>query len=100
MMLALVSVDSPQNTKLAPLQRAPDGPTRFTHDGKAVLYPFRDKLADNLWLQPLDGSPGKQLTNFKSEMIGDFGWSFDGSKLALLRGHTQSDVALLRASEK
>ena len=100
MMLALVSVDSPQNTKLAPLQRVPDGPTRFTHDGKAALYPFRDKHADNLWLQPLDGSPGKQLTNFKSEMIGDFGWSFDGSKLALLRGHTQSDVVLLRASEK
>ena len=100
MMLALVPVDSPQNTKLAPLQRVPDGPTRFTHDGKAVLYPFRDKLAANLWLQPLDGSPGKQVTNFKSELIGDFRWSFDGSKLALLRGHTQSDVVLIRASEK
>jgi eukaryotic-like serine/threonine-protein kinase len=100
MMLALVPIDSPQNKKLAPLQRVPDGPTRFTHDGKAVLYPFRDKIAANLWLQPLDGSPGKQVTNFKSELIGDFRWSFDGSKLALLRGHTQSDVVLIRESEK
>jgi serine/threonine protein kinase len=100
MMLALVPIDSPQNTKLVPLQRAPDGPTRFSYDGKAVLYPFRDQLAANLWLQPLDGPPGKQVTNFKSELIGDFAWSFDGSKLALLRGHTQSDVVLIRASEK
>jgi Tol biopolymer transport system component len=100
MMLALVPIDSPQNTKLAPLQRVPDGPTRFTHDGKAVLYPFRDKVAANLWLQPLDGSPGKQVTNFKSELIGDFRWSFDGSKLALIRGHTDSDVVLFRDSKK
>ena len=100
MMLALVPIDSPQNTKLAPLQRVPDGPTRFTHDGKAVLYPFRDKDAANLWLQPLDGSPGKQVTNFKSELIGDFRWSFDGSKLALLRGHTDSNVVVIRESEK
>jgi eukaryotic-like serine/threonine-protein kinase len=73
---------------------------RFTHDGKAVVYPFRDKDADNLWLQPLDGSPGKQVTNFKSEFIADLRWSFDGSKLAMLRGHTDSDVVLIRASEK
>jgi eukaryotic-like serine/threonine-protein kinase len=100
MMLALVPVDSPQSAKLAPMQRPPAGPTRFTHDGKAVLYPVRDRGADNLWLQPLDGSPGKQLTNFKSELIGDFRWSFDGSKLALLRGHTDSNVVVIRESEK
>ena len=40
---------------------------RFTHDGAAVVYPFHDRDAENLWLQPLDGSPGKQITNFKSE---------------------------------
>jgi serine/threonine protein kinase len=100
MMLALVPVDSPHNAKLTALQHPPAGPTRFTHDGKAVLYPFRDRVASNLWLQPLDGSPGKQVTNFKSELIGDFHWSFDGSKLALLRGHTDSNVVIIRESEK
>ena len=100
MMLALVPVDSPQNTKLTPFQRIPSGPTRFNHDGQSVLYPFRDKIADNLWLQPLDGSPGKQLTNFRSELIGDFRWSFDGSELALLRGHTDSNVVVIRESDK
>jgi len=73
-------------------------PVRFTHDGKAVAYPFREQDVDNLWLQPLDGSPGKQITNFKSEHITDFHWSFDGSKLGLVRGHTDSDVVLLQES--
>jgi eukaryotic-like serine/threonine-protein kinase len=50
-------------------------------------------------LQPLDGSPGKQITNFKSEQIRDFHWSFDGSKLGLVRGHTDSDVVLLEESK-
>lgn len=97
--LALVPVDAPQNTKLLDLQRPTQGPVRFTRDGKAVVYPFRDQDADNLWLQPLDGSPGKQITNFKSEQIMDFHWSFDGSKLGMVRGHTDSDVVLLQESK-
>ena len=99
--LALVPVDSPQNTKVVDLQRpVPSlGAVRFTHDGKAVVYPFHDRDADNLWLQPLDGSPGRQLTNFKSEQITDFHWSFDGSKLGMVRGHADSDVVLLEESK-
>jgi Tol biopolymer transport system component len=99
--LALLPVDSPQNTKLVDLQRAVPflGAVRFSHDGKAVVYPFLDQDADNLWLQPLDGSPGKQITNFKSERIRDFHWSFDGKQLGLIRGHTDSDVVLLQESK-
>jgi eukaryotic-like serine/threonine-protein kinase len=99
--LALVPVDSPQNTKILELQRPVPtlGNVRFTHDGKAVFYPFRDQDAENLWLQPLDGSPGKQLTNFKAEQITDSRWSADGSKLGMVRGHTDSDVVLLQESK-
>jgi eukaryotic-like serine/threonine-protein kinase len=99
--LALVPVDSPQNTKLVDLQRSVPSyeAIRFSHDGKAVLYALADQDSANLWLQPLDGSPGKQLTNFKSEQIADFHWSFDGSKLGLIRGHTDSDVVLLQESK-
>jgi serine/threonine protein kinase len=97
--LALIPLDSPQNTKLLELQHSRSGLVRFTHDGKGVVYPFHDQEADNLWLQPLDGSPGKQITNFKSEKINDFHWSFDGSKLGLVRGHTDSDVVLLEESK-
>jgi hypothetical protein len=47
----------------------------------------------------LDGSPGKQITNFKSERIMDIHWSFDGSKLGLVRGHTDSEVVLLEENK-
>lgn len=69
---------------------------RFTPDGKAVVYPIHENSVDNLWRQPLDGSPGRQITSFKSESILDFHWSFDGSKLAMVRGHIESNVVLLR----
>ena len=72
---------------------------RFSRDGKSVVYPFRQNGTDNLWQQTLDGSPGKQITNFKSEQINDFHWSFDGSKLGMVRGHTDSDVVLLQESK-
>jgi len=99
--LALVPVDSPQNTKIIDLQRPVTSlrSVRFSHDGKAVVYAIHDQDADNLWLQPLDGSPGKQITSFKSERITDFQWSFDGSKLGMVRGHTDSDVVLLQESK-
>lgn len=51
---------------------------------------------DNLWAQPLDGSPGHQLTHFTSELISDFHWSPDGKTLAVVREHDVSDVVLLR----
>ena len=72
---------------------------RFTRDGKAMVYPIRENGVDNLWLQPLDGSPGKQITSFNAERIGDFHWSFDGKRLAIVRGHTDSDVVLIRDSK-
>jgi len=99
--LALLPVDSPQNTKILDLQRSLplSGAVRFSHDGKAVVDALGDQDAENLWLQPLDGSAGRQITNFKSEQIRDFHWSFDGSKLGMVRGHTDSDVVLLEESE-
>jgi len=99
--LALLLVDSPQSAKLLDLQRPASSSqaVRFTPDGKAVVYPFHIQDADNLWLQPLDGSPGKPITNFQSERIRDFHWSFDGKQLGLIRGHTDSDVVLLQESK-
>jgi len=99
--LAVVPVDSPQNAKLVEFQHPVQsfGAVRFTPDGKAVVYALADQDSENLWLQPLDGSPGKQITNFKSEQIIDFHWSFDGSKLGMVRGHTDSDVVLLEDSK-
>jgi len=72
---------------------------QFTADGKAVAYPIAENGVDNVWVQPLDGSPGHQITHFTSEQIGSFHWSPDGKRLGILRGHTDSDVVLLQESK-
>jgi eukaryotic-like serine/threonine-protein kinase len=94
--LTLVAMDSNQILKSLAFEHPRSGRIRFSRDGKAVVYPFRHAGVDDLWLQPLDGSPGKQITDFKSEHIIDFHWSFDGSKVGVIRGHTDSDVVLIR----
>ncbi len=71
-------------------------PLVFTPDGKAVAYTVHEKGVDNVWLQPLDSSPFRQLTHFASERIAQFAFSPDGSQLAFERGHTESDAVLLR----
>jgi serine/threonine protein kinase len=106
--LALVSLDSSQPPRLLDFERPRVefiiniglGQLLFTRDGTGVIYPVRSGDTDNLWLQRFDGSPGKQLTDFKSEFIRDFDYSFDGKQLAVIRGHRESDVVLIRESEK
>jgi serine/threonine protein kinase/Tol biopolymer transport system component len=75
-------------------------PLAFAPDPKAVVYLVREKNIDNLWEQPLDGSPARQLTHFTSEQIARFRFSPDGTKLAIERGHLESDAVLLRDTGK
>jgi eukaryotic-like serine/threonine-protein kinase len=64
--------------------------------GKALVYAITENGADNLWVEPLDGSPGRMLTHFPSETISDFHWSPDGKMLAIIRQHDDADVVLLK----
>jgi eukaryotic-like serine/threonine-protein kinase len=68
----------------------------FTPDGKGIAYPVRNNGIDNIVIQPLDGSPRKQITTFSSEHITTFNWSPDGKNLGVLRSHSESDVVLLQ----
>jgi eukaryotic-like serine/threonine-protein kinase len=70
--------------------------TRFTPDDKSVVYIVNENGADNLWLQPLDGSRGHQITNFTSDSIQNFEFSPDGKSIGVLTSHIESDVVLLR----
>jgi Tol biopolymer transport system component len=71
-------------------------PFAFAPDGKSIVYAVREKGVGNLWMQPLDGSPFRHLTHFTSERIEKFGFSKDGTKIAIQRGHVDSDAVLLR----
>jgi serine/threonine protein kinase len=78
----------------------PNSP-HFTPDGHSLVYMIRgEKNEENLWLQPLDDKPGRQITHFPAEQIYGFGWSPDAKKLLVARGHIESDVVLLRDTSK
>jgi Tol biopolymer transport system component len=64
-------------------------------DGQSLVYGVTKKGVTNLWVQPLDGSPPKQLTNFASEQIFGFDLSRDGKQVAMSRGTQTSDVVLI-----
>jgi serine/threonine protein kinase len=98
--IALVATETGGTIKMVAFQRPRvTNLIRFSRDGKSLIYTIRENGVDNLWQQPLDGSAGKQLTSFKAEHIWDFHWSPDGSKLAMVRGHTDSDVVLMRDAQ-
>ncbi len=96
--IVLVPLDAgatPQVRFIEPNARMSVGP-RFTGDGKALVYPIRVNGVDNLWLQPLDNSAGRQITNFPADRIGSFQWSLDGKTLGMTRYHTETDVVIMR----
>ena len=106
--LALLSLESSQPPHFLEFERPrvefafsyTIGSIAFSADGRGIIYPIRNGDTDNLWLQYFDGSPGKQLTDFKSEFIRDFDFSFGGKELAVIRGHREADVVLIRDSDK
>ena len=79
-------------------ERISSGGLSFTPDGKSITYPIHESGVDNLWAQPLEGLAGRQITSFTSEQIFGFHWSADGRSIGILRGHTDSDVVLIRES--
>jgi eukaryotic-like serine/threonine-protein kinase len=103
--IAIVELDAglkPPVRMIDPDLRAAGAPG-FTPDGTAVVYPIRESGTENLWLQPLDGSHGRQITNFQSDAIHFFEYSPDGKTLGVMRTHSESDAVLLHdsgASEK
>jgi len=58
--------------------------------------PPTEKGTDNLWLQPLDGSSGHEVTHFQGDTIQYYLFSPDGKTLGVMRTHIESDAVLLR----
>ena len=98
-MLNVLSIADKKTTYHNIDPRASD-PTGFAPAGNAIVYRVREKGVDNLWLQPLDGSAFRQLTHFTADRIARFAFSADGSRIAIERGHTESDAVLLRDTAK
>jgi eukaryotic-like serine/threonine-protein kinase len=67
----------------------------FTPDGKGLVYAIRENGVENLWLQPLNGTRGRAISNFANDLFVRYQYSPNGKNLGLLRVHTDSDVVLL-----
>jgi eukaryotic-like serine/threonine-protein kinase len=98
--ITLVSADSGQILRTLEYDPRHNGQLRFSPDGKGIVYPIREKGVDNLWLQPLDGGSGHQITNFTSLKIYSYQWSADGKNLALVRGDSPTDLVLVQDTQK
>jgi Tol biopolymer transport system component/DNA-binding winged helix-turn-helix (wHTH) protein len=73
---------------------------RWSRDGQSIAFLNSPGGLSDIWLQPLDGSPPRQLTNFKVERIIAFDWSPDGRSLAFVRNIETSDVVLIEQRQK
>jgi serine/threonine protein kinase len=70
---------------------------RWMPDGSALTYTDIKQGVSNLWMQPIDGSAPKQLTNFRSDQIFSYEWSNDHSQLVCERGTETNDVVQIRS---
>jgi hypothetical protein len=62
----------------------------------AVVYGVEENGVENLWLQPINRMPGRQITNFQTDLISRYQYSPHGKTLGVLRFHSDSDVVMLR----
>jgi Tol biopolymer transport system component len=67
---------------------------KWTPDGNGLAYV--DLSGANLWSFPLDGGEPRKITDFTDRNIQSFAWSSDGTRLAILRTTTVSDIVLLK----
>ena len=98
--LVIVSTDSGETVRTL----RPDKPFvsqcfRFTPDNRSIAYPVHENQGWAIWLQPVDGSAGRLVAGPERDSIVNFRWSLDGRKLAIIRDHSDDDVALLRDVE-
>jgi serine/threonine protein kinase len=76
------------------------GILEFAPDGRSLAYPILENAGGNIWVQPLDGTKGRAIANFTSGRIYEVHWSPDGRRLVVARGHSDSDVVVLRESSQ
>jgi Tol biopolymer transport system component len=68
-------------------------------DGKSITYTANANNVSNIWSQPIEGGPPKQLTDFKDSLITGFAWSYDGKTLVTTRGVLMRDAVLISEGE-
>lgn len=68
---------------------------RWMPDSRSLTYLDAQNGVTNIWSQPIDGTPPRQVTDFKEDLIFRFAWSPDGQTLACERGTEINDIVLV-----
>ena len=95
--IALISFAGGRPTKILAIPVRNWQRIRWTPDGSALTFTDIRQGISNLWLQPIDGSASRQLTNFRSDQIFSYDWSNDHSRLVCERGVETNDVVQIRS---
>ena len=82
-------------TKSFDLLPTTSGSPEWQADGVSINFYDSRTGTTNLWSFPLDGSPMKQLTDFKPDTVFNRELSFDRKWMAIGRGPVTSDVILI-----
>jgi Tol biopolymer transport system component len=95
--LAIYRVEGGSPVQVLNIPPTADRQAQWAPDGRALHYIDTRTSVSNIWSVSLNGGPPTQLTKFTTDRIFSFGWSRDGTKLALSRGSVASDAILFTA---
>jgi eukaryotic-like serine/threonine-protein kinase len=68
---------------------------RWTPDGSGIAYVDERGATSDIWVQPLNGSAARRLSNFTSDRVVGFDWSKDGRQLAVSLAGMPHDAVLI-----
>lgn len=71
----------------------------FDRDGNGVTFTATSLGTSEIYRVPLTGGKPKKISNFRRDRIYSIDWSFDGRKLAVVRGRGFIDPVFLRSAE-
>jgi Tol biopolymer transport system component len=99
--IAIMPIEGGQPLKIFefPLSGTIAPSAHWAPDGKSITYTVNTNNVTNIWSQPIDGGPPKQLTDFKDSLMTGFAWSFDGKMLACTRGILMRDAVLIAEAD-
>lgn len=70
---------------------------RWTPDGRSLTYMVLGDLTSNVWVQSINGSAPRPLTNFpKGHILYEYAFSRDGKKLYVARGYQIQDAVVIK----
>jgi serine/threonine protein kinase/dipeptidyl aminopeptidase/acylaminoacyl peptidase len=92
---ALVSFADGQLVKFLDFPLTAQRP-RWSPDGRDFIYIDTRSSVGNIWSQPVEGGPARQLTKFTADFIDNFAITPDGKRFIISRGVSHSDIVMMK----